>query len=146
MDGWLDIWMSKCWCPMSWFKYLRHWWPPGICTHRLLVKFNGIVWKTESIHWAAVWSVGRALLRKRNQTGLNWLKVTQIASLYTCGDQKSISVHTACQTLKQMGCNSRREQESWPTEGRGSQKLTSKHRKKTKWCFSSSGLLNFCPL
>ena len=34
--------------------------------------------------------------------------VTQITSLYSCGEQKSISESTICQTLRRMGYNSRR--------------------------------------
>lgn len=35
----------------------------------------------------------------------DWATVTQLTILYKCGEEKSISKHTTCQTLRLMGYN-----------------------------------------
>ncbi len=71
-----------------------------------------MVWKRETIQWAAVvwmkmscWCQRRMdrLVRDDRKT-----TVTQITTRYNQGVQKTISEHTTCRTLKQMGSSSRR--------------------------------------
>ncbi len=110
---WLWMW-NGLWCQRGWSEYLKNcWWSTGISRATISRVYREWSEKEKiSTEWQL--SGWKCLVDVRGQRRMGRLvrvdrkaTVTQITTRYNQGIQNTISEHTTCRTLKQMGYSSR---------------------------------------
>lgn len=96
---------------LGWFEFFWKCWSSRIFVENSLYSSLKIVCKTKTIKWVPVLWTEQERSEEKDQTCFSWQKDSTVpltATPYNCGEQNSVLECTTHQTLRWMGCNSRR--------------------------------------